>query len=63
LRPAFTRAAGFVAELQRRLETDGDSQAGDRSLSDWIAWAQQKIDALDPFHDGAIGLFGSIYRA
>jgi hypothetical protein len=50
----------FLAELQRRLEIEGDTQIGDRQLSEWIAWAQEKIDALDPFRRGLGGLFESI---
>jgi hypothetical protein len=52
----------FVAELQRRLEAEGDTKVGDRQLAEWIAWAQEKIDALDPFRRGLYGLFESIAR-
>jgi hypothetical protein len=46
------RLLAFVAELQRRLETEGDLQIGDRSLREWIAWAYAKIAELDPLRDG-----------
>jgi hypothetical protein len=29
-------------------------------LSKWIVWAEQKIDSLDPFRNGAGGLFETI---
>ncbi len=55
------RLLAFVAELQRRLEAEGDTLVGDRELSEWITWAQEKIDALDPFSRGLSGLFESIF--
>lgn len=57
-----TKLLTFTAELQKRLEAEGDAQVGDRQLSQWIAWAQEKIDALDPFNRGLLGLFESIVR-
>lgn len=53
----------FLAEIEKRLEIEGDSQVGDRSLSEWIVWAQQRIDALDPLREGLHGFFGSISRS
>jgi hypothetical protein len=55
-----TRLLAFITEVQRRSEAEGDTQAGDRQLSEWITWAQEKINALDPFSQGLIGLFESI---
>ncbi|ESY64011.1 hypothetical protein X743_32100 [Mesorhizobium sp. LNHC252B00] len=52
----------FVAELRRRLEVEGDIRVDDRQLSQWIAWAQEKVDALDPFGQGLAKLFESIDR-
>ena len=53
------RLLAFLAEVNRRLEVDGDEQVGDRRLSEWINWAREKIDASDPFRAGMRGLFGS----
>jgi hypothetical protein len=55
-----TKLLAFTAELQRRLEIEGDAQVGDRQLSQWVAWAKERIDALDPFNRGLPGLFESI---
>jgi hypothetical protein len=47
----------FIAELRNRLEAEGDIMVGERRLNEWIAWVQEKIDALDPFRQGLPGLF------
>ena len=56
------RLVEFLAELRQRIDTEGNVQIGDRSISEWIAWAQTKTDALDPFHNGLGGFFDSINR-
>ncbi|HLH48071.1 MAG TPA: hypothetical protein VKV96_01915 [Roseiarcus sp.] len=53
----------FIAELQHRLEGDGDLQVGARLLSEWIAWAQDKADRLDPLRSGLSEFFGTISGA
>jgi transposase len=45
----------FVEEIQRRLVADSDTQLGDRLLSEWVAWAQEKANSLDPFGKGSLG--------
>jgi len=52
----------FIAELETRLEAEGDVTIGDRPLSAWIAWAKARTDALDPFAGGATKLFQSISK-
>src|SRR3546814_12702457 len=51
------RLLAFIAEVQRRLEIEGEAQAGDLTLRGWIAWAQQRVDELDPFSQGLPGVF------
>lgn len=34
------KLSAFMAEIQRRLEVEGDTLVGDRQLSRWIVWAQ-----------------------
>lgn len=41
-----TKLLAFTAELQRLLETEGDTQDGDRQLSQWIDWAREKATRL-----------------
>lgn len=56
------RLVAFLVELRQRLDTEGDVEIGDRSISEWIAWAQAKVDALDPFNNGLPGFFDSVIR-
>ena len=50
----------FVDELKRRFRTEGDAPVGARQLSDWISWAQARVEASDPFNNGLHGLFDKI---
>jgi hypothetical protein len=52
----------FLAEIETRLATEGDLTVEDRTLSEWVAWAKEKIDALDPFRAGNAGIFETIAR-
>lgn len=58
-----SRLLGFVAELERRLEAEGDSEIGERRLSEWIARARERIEALDPLARGVRGFFDSVTSA
>lgn len=51
------RLSAFIAQLENRLGTEGDVSLEGRTLSDWIAWAKQKTDRLDPFHKETINIF------
>jgi hypothetical protein len=51
------RLLAFLAEVQRRSEADADVTIADKKMSEWIAWARQKIDSLDVFESGIAGLF------
>lgn len=56
------RLLAFIAELRRRLETEGDPTNEDRPLSEWIAWAEERAEILDPFREGLRGLFEAVIR-
>lgn len=56
------RLSALLAQLRQRLEAEGDSMVEDRLLSEWIAWAQQRTDTLDPLSGGLSGLFGKISK-
>lgn len=47
----------FIAQLEQRLGSEGDLPLEGRTLSDWIAWAKQKVDRLDPFRKDTINIF------
>lgn len=52
----------FLAEIKTLASREGDAMIGDVSLLDWIAWADKRIEALDPFKQGAKGLFEAVAR-
>lgn len=54
------RLLTFVTELQKSLQSEGDALIGDRQLSEWIAWAREKIDAVDPLGRGIRAFFEAI---
>lgn len=55
-----TRLLTFLAEIENRSHVEADATIADQQLSEWIAWAQQKIDSLHPFQKGVAGLFEKI---
>jgi len=55
-----SRLLGFLAELERRLEAEGEGEISERQFSEWIAWARKRIEALDPFARGLRGFFGFV---
>lgn len=57
------RLLGFIAELRRRLELEGDAIVEGRPLSGWIAWAEERAEELDPFRQGLHGLFEDVTRS
>ena len=54
------RLTRFLVELETRLASEENVDIGDRSLSQWIEWARERITALDPFGAGATGMFNTI---
>ena len=55
-----SRLLSFLAELERRLEAEGEGEIGDGQFSEWIAWARGRIEELDPFAQGLPGFFGFV---
>jgi hypothetical protein len=55
-----TRLLTFLAEIENRSSAEANATIAEQQLSEWIAWAQQKIDLLDPFQNGVAGLFEKI---
>jgi hypothetical protein len=53
------RLLTFLAEIESR-SAEANATIAEQQLSEWIAWAQQKIDSLDPFQNGIAGLFEKI---
>lgn len=53
----------FLADLERRLVSEGDVMIGDRPLSSWLEWARQHMAASDPLRNGAAGLFADVALA
>lgn len=54
------RLLSFLAEIKSRCDAEANVTIAGQKLSEWIAWAQQKIDSLDPFQKGVAGLFEKI---
>lgn len=55
-----TRLLAFLAEIEKRSHAEANATIAEQQLSEWIAWAKQKIDSLDPFQKGIEGLFEKI---
>lgn len=55
-----TRLLTFLAEIERRSHAEANATIAEQQLSEWIVWAQQKIDSLDPLQKGVAGLFEKI---
>jgi hypothetical protein len=55
-----TRLLSFLVEIESRSPAEANATIAEQQLSEWIAWAQQKIDSLDPFQNGIAGLFEKI---
>jgi hypothetical protein len=45
--------------VEKRAFDEGDIIVGD---SDWIAWAKERAEALDPLRRGAAGMFDTISK-
>jgi hypothetical protein len=52
----------FLAEVEARLGTEGDVTVSNRTLSEWVEWAEAKAEALNPFGRGAAGMFQTIAK-
>lgn len=47
----------LLAEVKSRFTPDSDATIAGRQVSEWIAWAERRIDAHNPFRSGLGGLF------
>lgn len=47
----------FLAEIKHRFNPGSNTVVGNRQLSDWVTWAEQKIDLFDPLRNGPEELF------
>lgn len=54
------RLLAFIAEIERCETDEGEITVADRSLSDWIAWAKKRTEALNPLRQGVAGMFQAI---
>jgi len=52
----------FIAEIERRLAEEEEVAIVGSPLSDWIAWAKERAEALDPFDEGVAGVFDAISK-
>ncbi|PZP84651.1 MAG: hypothetical protein DI582_08220 [Azospirillum brasilense] len=44
-------ASGFIAAF-KQLPIDGAQQAGDKTMAEWIAWAEQQLVSRSPSQQG-----------
>jgi hypothetical protein len=56
------RLLAFLAEVEKRASDEGEVTIADNPLSDWIAWARARVEALDPLRHGATGIFNTISK-
>jgi hypothetical protein len=56
------RLLAFITEIERRASDEGQITVADSPLSDWIGWAKNRIEALDPFRQGVGGMFDAISK-
>lgn len=52
----------LLVEVEKRVFDEDDIIVGDSALSDWIAWAKERVEALDPLRRGAAGMFDTISK-
>lgn len=52
-------ARDFLDAL-KQMAMDQGQMAGDRSLDEWIAWAEERLKAADPLNHGAGAIFNSV---
>lgn len=56
------RLRAFIAEIEKRASVEGELTVGGIPLSDWIAWAKERVKALDPLRLGVSGVFDAISK-
>jgi hypothetical protein len=53
----------FLAEIESQVHDESEAVVSDIPLASWIAWAREHTEALDPFRNGIVGLFGAVAEA
>jgi hypothetical protein len=56
------RLLEFIAEIERRIAGEEEIAIAGSPLSDWIVWAKERAEALDPFDEGVAGVFDAISK-
>lgn len=56
------RLLSFIAEIENRRSDEGDVTVAGGPLSNWIAWAKERVEALDPFRHGPTAMFETISK-
>ncbi len=54
-------ARGFIAAL-KQLSVDQNHQAGDKTMVEWIAWAEGQLASRNPLNKGPESIWGSISK-
>lgn len=53
----------FIAEVEARAASEDAPVIAERDLVDWIAWAREHAEMLDPLRHGAAGMFEAVAKA
>lgn len=53
----------FIEEIERRRKEDANIKLEGLSIDQWLAWARNRTDVLDPFSDGEPGIFEVVVSA
>lgn len=53
----------FIAEVEAKAVSEDSAMIADSTLVDWIRWAREHTEALDPLRNGAAGMFGAVAKA
>jgi len=56
------RLLEFIAEAEARAATEEPVTIAEGTVADWIAWARDRAEALDPLRRGATGIFDAISK-
>lgn len=53
----------FIADVEARAASEATEAIDGQTIPEWIAWARQHADALDPLKDGVVGMFEAVAKA
>jgi hypothetical protein len=54
-------ASGFIAAL-KQLPVDEAQKAGDKTMAEWMTWAQQQLISRNPLNEGAERIWDSVSK-